>query len=259
MLARAGSGNGVSVAEVEWRGSPGGADLCVGGTPSGDSTGGFVAANAFDNDNATYFYNGATGGVCARLSYDFGSSVTPAELWLRNAPAGTHNGLQYGPAHVRVEWSDDGTTWITGSTAFNASVLGTDEEITVGGISDAPPSGLLIEIPAPLITFAPTWPVTPLVFDVALLATRPDYGGYGRIAGDVMIKGTPDAPVRRIVRLVREIDAVCVAQQWSDPITGAYEFLGFDPAQLYTVLAYDELGGYRAAIASNVVPEPMIV
>jgi len=117
----------------------------------------------------------------------------------------------------------------------------------------------LLEPPAPLITFAPTWPATPRVETDTFLLTRPDYGGYGRIAGDVMIKGTPDAPVRRIVRLVREIDAICVAQQWSDPITGAYEFLGFDPAQLYTVLAYDELGGYRAAIASNVVPEPMIV
>jgi hypothetical protein len=217
-----------------------------------------VAANAFDDDNDTYFYNGnAPNGV--RLSYDFVSPVAPVELWLRNAPAGAQNGLQFGPAFGRVEWSDDGIVWYVGSHAFESTYLGTSEEITVGVISDAPPVFTYVPTPAPLITFASSWPTTLRDADSAFLLTRPDYGGYGRIAGDVKIKGTPDAPVRRIVRLVREIDAICVAQQWSDPITGAYEFVGFDPAQRYTVLAYDELGGYRAAIASNVVPEPMIV
>lgn len=86
--------------------------------------------------------------------------------------------------------------------------------------------------------------------------TRPTYGGRGRIAGTVKIKGTPDLAVRRRVRLIREIDGVCIGETWSNASTGAYEFLGVDPALTYTVLAYDGPRVYRAAIQDGVVPEP---
>jgi hypothetical protein len=105
--------------------------------------------------------------------------------------------------------------------------------------------------------FAPTWPMPGRLLPGPAVLTRVDWGGAGRIQGTVKIKGTPDAPVRRMVRLVRELDGVCVAQTLSHPSTGAYSFDGFDPAQRYTVLAYDLPGGFRAAVASGVLPEPL--
>jgi hypothetical protein len=87
------------------------------------------------------------------------------------------------------------------------------------------------------------------------LVRRLTHGGFGRIAGTVKVKGTPDLAVRRRVRLIREIDAVCVAETWSDPTTGAYEFVGFDPLQRYTVLSYDGPRVFRAAVQDNVTPE----
>lgn len=254
LSARPGSGNGVSVAEVEMRASPGGADLCVGGTAGGTFTTG-VAANAFDDNTSTYCYHGATGGLHVRLSYDFGSPVSVVELWLRVPGAGTHNGTTYGPAHCRVEWSDDGAAWRIGSVAFDAGGLVNDGAMTVGGISDVPPGGVELAPMGRLITFPPTWPgsVRPLALQ---LLRRVDYGGLGRIAGTVSIKGAPNVPVRRRVRLIREVDGLCVAEQWSDPATGAYDFTGFDPAITYTVLAYDGPRVFRAVLADAVLPTP---
>ena len=77
------------------------------------------------------------------------------------------------------------------------------------------------------------------------------YGGLGRITGTVKIKGTPDTPVRRPVRLIRDRDSVCVKEVWSDAVTGEYTFEGFDPKQRYTVMTYDVGHNYRAVVADN--------
>ena len=125
-----------------------------------------------------------------------------------------------------------------------------------GGFPATPPT--LLNPLGSLQAFPPTWPAQPKVLPGAERVLRVDWGGKGRVRGTVKILGTPDAPVRRAVRLVRELDGVCVAQVISDPVTGAYEFSGFDPLQKYTVLAYDLPGGFRAAIASGVTAEPMV-
>jgi hypothetical protein len=87
------------------------------------------------------------------------------------------------------------------------------------------------------------------------LVLRLTHGGFGRVAGTVKVKGTPDLAVRRRVRLVRERDGICVGETWSNATTGAYEFTGIDPAERYTVLSYDGPRVFRAAVQDNVTPE----
>lgn len=79
--------------------------------------------------------------------------------------------------------------------------------------------------------------------------------GVGRIAGTVKEKGTPDAPVYRKVRLIREVDGLQLREVWSHPVTGAYSFDYVDEQQLFTVLSYDHTGDFRAVVASGLTPE----
>lgn len=257
LLNRVGSGNGVSLAEVEMRGTPGGPDLCVGGTAGGVSSFGLVPANAFDNSNTTIWHNAATGGVHARLFYDFGTPVDIVEIWVRNAPSGGTTGLPgstFGPAHARVEWSDNGSTWRTGSPSQVLFELGDGGEALLSGVSDVL-AGASLDAPLGLQCFASTWPTTPVLLDGPIMPLRVSWGGDGRIVGTVTIKGTPNVPVRRRVRLIREIDGVCVGEQWSDPVTGAYSFSGYDRTITYTVLAYDGPRVFKATVADGVIPE----
>lgn len=91
-----------------------------------------------------------------------------------------------------------------------------------------------------------------------LLVYRYLIGGSGRIVGSVALKGTPsNLPVRRRVRLVREADGLCIAEQWSDAATGAYAFTGIDRGATYTVIAYDGPRIFRATVADGVTPDAM--
>lgn len=95
--------------------------------------------------------------------------------------------------------------------------------------------------------------VTVLLDDLIVL-TRGYLSGLGRVAGDVAVDGSPDLPVRRRVRLIRERDGICVGEAWSDPVTGAYDFPGVNPNERYTVIAYDGPRVYTAAVQDNVQP-----
>lgn len=75
--------------------------------------------------------------------------------------------------------------------------------------------------------------------------------GRGRVAGTVKEKGTPNAPVYRKVRLIREKDGLLIRELWSHPVTGAYSFDYVDELQLFTVLSYDHTGAYNAKAVSN--------
>jgi hypothetical protein len=112
---------------------------------------------------------------------------------------------------------------------------------------------------APLITFASA-PVNGAI----TARTLPIFGkfrdvenaGNGRIAGTVMIDGDPnDFPVRRLVRLHRDIDGLKVAETYSDETTGAYEFRGLSADYRYSTITYDSTNFYRAVIADNLAPE----
>lgn len=79
--------------------------------------------------------------------------------------------------------------------------------------------------------------------------------GNGRIVGTVKEKNTPEnTPLRRRVVLLRDVDAQVLAETFSDPVTGAYEFTGLRTGLRYTTLAFDHEHNYRAVVADNLEP-----
>jgi len=85
-----------------------------------------------------------------------------------------------------------------------------------------------------------------------------EFAGNGKVAGTVKEKNTPaNTPLRRRVRLVREIDGLQIRETWSDAATGAYEFLQIDERHKYSVISYDYAANYRAVIADSLTPEIM--
>ena len=80
-------------------------------------------------------------------------------------------------------------------------------------------------------------------------------GGNGEIAGTVAVKGSPNTPVQRRVRLFDEKTGLLVREMFSDPATGAYEFLYISTDHKYTVVSYDYANNYRAVLADNITPE----
>ena len=81
------------------------------------------------------------------------------------------------------------------------------------------------------------------------------HGGPGRITGTVEEKATPNLPLRRRVRLIREIDGRVIRETWSDAATGEYLFTGVSEHETYTVISYDHEHNYRAVVADNITPE----
>lgn len=78
------------------------------------------------------------------------------------------------------------------------------------------------------------------------------YAGAGQITGTVKKKALPDnLPLARKVRLYHDRSGQLVAETWSDAVTGVYQFLGLDLAEVYTALALDHTHTYRAVAADN--------
>lgn len=83
-------------------------------------------------------------------------------------------------------------------------------------------------------------------------------GGRGIITDTVKTKASPaDIATFARVRLVRERDGKVIQETWSDPVTGAYTFSGFNERDTYSVTAYHPAHGYRAVIADNLTPGVM--
>ncbi len=81
------------------------------------------------------------------------------------------------------------------------------------------------------------------------------HGGDGTITGTVKVAGTPNnIPVSRKVRLIRDVDALCIRETWSDPVSGVYTFAEIDRTVSYTVLSYDYTENFRAVVADRVTP-----
>lgn len=131
---------------------------------------------------------------------------------------------------------------------------------TVGG-RVAPGEPLFLGI-GPAITYG-TPAIAPPVYLGVETGSVKDYvsgvlgQGIGRVRGTVKEKATPNAPVHRKVRLIRERDNLLIREVWSDRATGEYDFRYVDEAQTYTVLSYDHLHNYRAVVADNLTPELM--
>lgn len=81
-------------------------------------------------------------------------------------------------------------------------------------------------------------------------------GPYSTTVGSTKNTGTPNAPVRRRVRLHDQSTGRLVREMWSDPVTGAYQFTGLH-AGTYYVTSFDHTGTYNGEIMSDVVlPTP---
>lgn len=114
--------NVCALAEIEIRASIGGADQCVGGTPTATTTfGSQFASLAFDNSAATYWAANAKYGG---MTYDFSSAVTAAQLSLTarddpsayvQAPLGVWVQFWNGTAWTTA-WFANGLAWTQGST-----------------------------------------------------------------------------------------------------------------------------------------------
>ena len=82
-----------------------------------------------------------------------------------------------------------------------------------------------------------------------------EFGGRCAVVGVTKIKGSPNAPFRCRVRLLRDRDALLVREVWSDAITGAFVFEGVSEDYTYTAYAQDHTGNFRAVITDRITAE----
>lgn len=107
----------VAIGEVEWRATPGGADLTTTSTTtaaSSSASGSFLPAKTVDNIPATSnnCWVNANSAFPAWVSYDLGSAMTVEQLaiWPQyDSPAGNNRG----PEDFDIQWSDDNAAWTT--------------------------------------------------------------------------------------------------------------------------------------------------
>ena len=79
------------------------------------------------------------------------------------------------------------------------------------------------------------------------------YEGRGYITATVKIKGSPDVPVARRVKLHETLSGNLVRETWSDA-AGNYTFTGIDPANTYYAVAFDHTGVYQGVVADKLTP-----
>lgn len=123
----------ISIADVEWALSPGGADQTTPSTPTSQSAslaGLYPAANTVDDAVGTYWIPGAADGSVGFLfsqwaSYDFASPVALREIRMRPQTGATSRM----PNAFRVEGSTNNTDW-TVVQAFASSGPYTDNTFT---------------------------------------------------------------------------------------------------------------------------------
>lgn len=106
-------GFGISIAEAQFRATPGGSDQSTGGTFSASSSfdGSVTAGKAFDNDNATLWASAhSPNGAWLKCDFGAGNPVAVSEVAMR-ARAGSF--FAQIPDRGTIEFSDDDTNWST--------------------------------------------------------------------------------------------------------------------------------------------------
>lgn len=208
--------------------------------------GGYEAFRAFDgnlSDANRWISQSAFAGP-ERLTLDLGSS-TPVTT-IKIAPDGAVNiGGGYYITEFQLQASDTGLfageqtvvrSWTGLPQSTWASSTFTTFEVAAGG----------------------SLPVTAEGFGTISRARNFETGGNGYISGTVKVLGDPtNVPTRRRVRLLRDRDALLVAETWSDAVTGAYLFNEIDRTATYTVLTDDYEHSYRSVVADRITPSLM--
>lgn len=106
-----------SIAEIEMRATVGGADQTGSGTAYASSQTVNTAAMAFDNNPATRWASGASEAPPQWIAYDFGASITVAEIAIR-APDSTDPAAR-APRSFVVQYSSNNTDWDDAATFTN--------------------------------------------------------------------------------------------------------------------------------------------
>lgn len=176
--------------------------------------------------------------------------------------------------------NDGGTTWAAyiaaGSRLWSSVAMSSDGQRMLSGVgsneiagnlfflalrdpmfADPPPRAIAADTPD-FFASSPMPDFTTIKLPDVMPWRDMEFAGNGKVVGTVKEKNTPaNTPLRRRVRLVREIDGLQIRETWSDAATGTYEFLQIDERHKYSVISYDHLGNYRAVIADNLTPELM--
>lgn len=193
----------------------------------------------------TVRFNPRPGG--AALMWDFGAGNAPD---VNDARIGSAALLDRFVSHFDLQYSSDGVAWAQAGRLGRFAWPGPNAAPDPASGYETIPSGAT----ATRVRIAASAPVPVHSMPAALcVATARDteFGGAGRVRNTVKEKGTPNTPLRRRVRLVRERDGLVVREQWSDPVTGEYDFQFVDALQTYTVLSYDHTLNFRAVIADG--------
>lgn len=126
-ISAAQSGGYVSIAEIEFRATPGGADQATGGTPSASSSynPAYTAAAAFDGNPGSEWASG--NGFPHWIRYEFASAVEVQQVAVQATDA-AYGGPNERPLDFAIEYSDDGSAWtvartVTGQTGWTDSEI----------------------------------------------------------------------------------------------------------------------------------------
>lgn len=237
----------VRIAELAYLSGVGG-DLTTGGTSSASSASvGFAAASAFDKDTATEWEATPGADLAPWLQYQHAAPVDVAQVSIRFAASAS-----YLPAAFWFQASNTGAApWDLFYPAGGPIAAATTRVYDL----IATRTGTIADLLTPQV-FTPE-PVPPWAFYEHKLQYSGDriHGGAGCIYGNVFQKGEPaNIPLVRRVRLLREVDSLCLRETWSNA-AGNYEFPDLSLDYKYTAIAYDRTHDYRAVIADNLTPE----
>lgn len=251
LMDRNNSNGRAALKKLEMRATVGGADQCTGGTPltSGTSSG-TTAAMAFDNSAATEWQSeiGPNQGF-ASIGYNFGSAVDVLEIALT---LGVNASMQSSSAYL--SYSDDGAVWDFLAPYLNLTAYAASATAVLSGF--AARGGHLVR--GAVLSLSPGWPAQAINAQVRGSLARIDAedGGPYRIAGTTEREVTPGVFVahpNRRVRLFERLTGRLVREQWSDPLTGAYEFSQIKLRE-YILLTDDHARYYNAVAADLITP-----
>jgi len=206
------------LAGIEMRAAPGGSILTGSGTiltpQATDSS--LVPASAFDGDPATLW--GRNGHAYVTPGYDFGTPVDVGEVRVVFGATGSARpGSTYSSALTAIEYSDDGLLWRRLAPLLDLTSIGD------GGTAVFLLAEPEFRTASAILRLAPGVPVVPFRRLGALTRYDPADGGPYRVAGTVVIDGTPATPASRRVRLFDKISGRLVREQWS-AADGTFEF-----------------------------------
>ena len=260
-LVSRGNSSIVAIGELTLRTVAGGAQAATGGTAYASSVwgAGFEAAKAFDGvvgagGGGTNCWESAASfqGGDEWVAYDFGAGNEKdiVEVIVATFVEST----SYIPARILMQWSDNGTNWVSMSPALTPTMSSFGTYTCALAAVTAPRQRRM------MARVNPGWP-NPAQLQRRLPSKRlkhdaNDGGAFFRVAGTVKLDASPDVPVARRVRLFEQSTGRCIRETWSDPTTGAYEFKLLKN-QRYFVVSTDHTESYNAVIKDNLTPEAM--